>query len=346
MSLLALNKIAKEAGVSRWTVSRVLRGEVDYVRPHAAERAHRIREVAERLGYRPNAAAQAVGRGRFDTIALLSNADDPAYLSGPLLSGLQTAAAEARQHLVLERLAAVDLSEPDVVPQVLRRSSCDVILFHAIGPLPERLEQLVQQFRLPVLWINAKRETDSISLADEAAGRDATNALIRLGHRKIAFVCSQSTPKSHYSVDDRRDGYTDAMKAAGLEARVCEISFDVMFNHEPSPAKAIAPLLRGADRVTAVVAMAKSVAGFVYVEALRRRLSVPRDLSIITFGATVTNGVGIRFARGVLPEAEVGRRAIQLAAEKVANPDRALPALVLPIAFEGNETLAPPRSRG
>ena len=342
MSLDTLNKIAREAGVSRWTVSRVLRGEIEYVRPHAVERAGRIRAAAERLGYRPNAAAQAVGRGRFDTIALLSNADDPEHLSGGLLFGLQRALAEAGQHLVFERLAAAQLTRPGAGSPVLRQASCDAILFHAVGPLPEAYEQAVARLRLPVVYVNSRRPADCCHYDDLGAARDATRHLIGFGHRRVTFLTVPLDPGSHYSTDDRREGYLSAMAEAGLVPRVVEMPVNSIHGHEPPPSRTIAPLLRGDDRPTAVVAIDRRIAGMVYVEAVRRRLSVPRDLSLIGFSGRMSNATGVRIGLCQLPEAELGRRAAGLALRKLSDPSAELPPEVVAIPFEPYDTVAAP----
>ena len=345
MSLDVLNQIAQEAGVSRWTVSRVLRGETVYVRPHAARRAEQIRESAARLGYRPNAAAQAVGRGRFDTLALLSNADEAEYLSPQMLFALQNAASARRQHLVLERLPSRELDRPDAVPQVLRRASCDAVLFHAVGPLPERYEQVVTQYRLPVVWLNAKRPTDCVYFDDLAAARQATDHLIALGHRRIALLSTPADETSHYSLDDRRDGYAEAMAGAELKPRGIELPVGAVHGHDPRPADLLDPVLTGPDRPTAILTVERDLAGFAYVSALRVGLSVPRDLSLIGFGERMSNATGVRIGICRLPEADLGRRAVDLALRKVESPDDALPPEALPAALELHDTVAPPPSR-
>jgi DNA-binding LacI/PurR family transcriptional regulator len=343
MSLDVLHQIAKQTGVSRWTVSRVLRGEVDYVRPHAAKRAIQIREMAESLGYRPNAAAQAIGRGRFDTMALLSNADDSGYVSWGLLSGLQNELAALKQHLVLERVDGAALAEPDAMPRILRSAACDAIMFHAVGALPERYEQIVAQVKLPVVWVNAKRSSDCVYFSDEAAAFEATQHLIRLGHRRIEFLTSTTLSNSHYSVEDRRSGYLDAIASAGLTPHVTEMSIEATLSHQPSPSETLRPMLRRRDRPTAVLASTSQYAGMVYVEALRLHMSVPGDLSIIGFGPDVTNATGARIGVCKLPETSLGREAARLAMRKVIHPERRCRAKVLPIAFHPYDTVSPPK---
>ena len=247
---------------------------------------------------------------------------------------------------MLERLPSAELGRAGAAPSVaassvLRRASCDAVVFHAVGPLPERYEELVAQYRLPVVWVNSKRAADCCHYDDLGTARAVTSHLIGLGHRRIAVLSGVAGPESHYSIDDRRDGYAEAMRDAGLAPRVVEFGDDVVFGHLPPPSTLLGPLLAGADRPTALLAHDTILAGMAYVEAIRRGLSVPRDLSLVTFGPHVNNATGVRFGLCQLPEAELGARAADLALRKIDAPDEPLPAEVLAVEFLPHDTVAP-----
>jgi LacI family transcriptional regulator len=94
---VTLKQIAKEVDVSIDTVSRVLAGKVKEQSPRIAARAARVREVAERLNYRPNEVARAVRSGRFGNVALLqSPLRNRSLLSNLLLDGIQRASARGK----------------------------------------------------------------------------------------------------------------------------------------------------------------------------------------------------------------------------------------------------------
>jgi DNA-binding LacI/PurR family transcriptional regulator len=88
--MATLEEIAREAGVSRYTVSNVLRGRNKENWACTVERAERIRGIAERLNYRPNAAAVATATGRFGASGLLASRHPP---HGALLTRFFTAFA-------------------------------------------------------------------------------------------------------------------------------------------------------------------------------------------------------------------------------------------------------------
>jgi LacI family transcriptional regulator len=345
MSLNVLNQIASEVGVTRWTVSRVLRGEVTYKQPKAAARAERIRRLAAEHGYRPNAAAKAVGRGRFDMIALLSDAEESEYLSPQLLFGLQNEVRERKQHLVLERLSSNIIEDATALPRVLEQASCDALMFHSTGPLPEEMARAVASARLPFLWINSKLPMDCIYLDDLNGARKVTRHLLKLGHIRVTLVMSELARHTHPSVLDRRRGYEQVMRKAGLEPQIIELRNDVVLEQVEDASTVFSPLLSGDDRPTALIAVDHGLAGLTLVQCLRAGLRVPDDVSIMGFGSMIRNTVGVPIAVAVTPDAEMGRRAVQMAMQKVAEPDAALPAVKLPLSLKPEATVAPPPAR-
>ena len=88
--MVTLKTIAEKAGVSVHAVSRVLNGQNKENRPSAIARAEKIRTIARELGYRPNAAAQAMKQGAFKSIMLLMSHDvHTAFLSNTTMVSMQ-----------------------------------------------------------------------------------------------------------------------------------------------------------------------------------------------------------------------------------------------------------------
>jgi LacI family transcriptional regulator len=103
--MATLEEIAREAGVSRYTVSNVLRGRNKENWACTAERAERIRAIAARLNYRPNAAAVATATGRFGAIGLLASRRHPhGALLDTLLNSVRHHLTERELHLTLGNL--------------------------------------------------------------------------------------------------------------------------------------------------------------------------------------------------------------------------------------------------
>lgn len=341
MSFSVLNQIADEMGVSRWTVSRVLRGEVTYSQQAAKMRAQQIRTRAAELGYRPNAAAQAIGRGRFDTLALISVADESEYVSSPLLFGLLNQASASKQHLVCERLPSEMLSGAPQLPRLLQRASCDAVLFHAIGLPPAKLTRFAATSPIPFIWVNSRRRYDSVYLDDRRGASEVTQAMIEAGHRRITLVTSDADT-NHQSVQDRQAGYESAMTKAGLASEMIRLREEHLFGHAPSPAEVLGPMLSRRTRPTAVIGIDQSTATMVLVQALTQGLRVPTDLSLAGFGASITNQTGVRIAMSLTPDKAMGRAAVNMALQKIEAPEELLPAVKLSLRFKPLDTLAPP----
>ena len=119
--MATLEEIAREAGVSRYTVSNVLRGRNKENWACTVERAERIRGIAERLNYRPNAAAVATATGRFGAIGLLASRRHPdGVLLSTLLYSIRHHLTERELHLTLGDLPDESLTDEAYVPRILR----------------------------------------------------------------------------------------------------------------------------------------------------------------------------------------------------------------------------------
>lgn len=135
MAKPALQTVADAAGVSIPTASLILNGKgVRY----APATVTRVRAAAQRLGYRPGAAAMALARGRQGVVCLLRAADVRAsHLPTDLLDGIESALLTHDQHLVVAR--AVSEAEPQWLRQVL----ADGFLVASQEPLLVRTERFL-----------------------------------------------------------------------------------------------------------------------------------------------------------------------------------------------------------
>src|SRR4051812_31004611 len=127
--MITLETIAHETGVSSRTVSNVLNGKNKEIWGKTAQRAQHIREVAERLGYQPNAAAKAVATGRFGNVALLmSTVGNRSALYYQMMDGLHDALQERNLHLTIARYNDSTLTSSEIMPKVLRELMVDGII--------------------------------------------------------------------------------------------------------------------------------------------------------------------------------------------------------------------------
>src|ERR1043165_3537917 len=276
-----LKRIAEHCGLSLQTVGAVLSGKADLFRP---ETVAKVQRAAAQLGYRPNSAAKAMRSGRFDSVALVLS-DDPwrSTLFRPQLNGIDHALLAAGKHLIHALVPEQDLRERGQVPRIIGELMTDGLLINYNTGIPEALDQAITRHRLPAIWMNAKRADNCVFPDDEGAGRLATQHLLALGHRRIAYVdyCHATTqPDQHYSAWDRQAGYEQAMRVAELRPRIVTSPHSIPSSRIPTAARA---WLAAPDRPTAVVTYCEREAEpILYAATALLGLQVPRDLSIVT----------------------------------------------------------------
>jgi len=320
---VTLDAIAREAGVSKITVFRVLSGKGKGVRTSAMRRAEKIREIADRLNYRPNVAARTVRTGRFNAVTLLiSRSPERSFLPRQLLYGIHDELAELNQHLNIARLADERLTSETVLPKLLREFSSDGLLVNYHTKVPAEMIQILQRFRVPSIWINAKRPYDALYPDDRGAGRAAAAHLLSNGHHKIAFVSFHIS--EHYSTADRREGAAETLSEAGLALEVIELT-----NTGPLPPSADRHLqialqvLRRplASRPSAFITYSEIEAAPFFTATQMLGLSLGRDVSILSFYPEQQLRVcGVPITTLATPEFELGACAVRMLQKKIARP--------------------------
>ena len=332
-----LQDIAKAAGLSKPTVSQVLNSKGAY-NPQTRER---VWKVARALGYQPNAAARATARGRFGSVALVLSAADPSRsnVSGGLVAGVAGRLEQEAMHMVLAVLPDEELTSEGFLPRILKELMSDGLLINYNVGIPSRMVELIEEHRLPSVWLNVKRDAYAVYPDDFGAGAEATRRLLALGHRRIAYVGYQPGGGAHYSQTDRREGYRQAMKEAGLAPQV--LSDRVQDASVERQIANWAEVLRGPDRPMAVVGYSLGECRPLVRAADRLGLVIPRDLSVITFEghlAFLSEGLAVM----LIPEAEVGCQGVAMLLERIEAPNEPMASRAVGFGFEAGDSLAPP----
>jgi LacI family transcriptional regulator len=223
----------------------------------------------------------------------------------------------------------------------------DGLLLNYTHGFPPEMMDIVRDHAIPAVWINSKQESDCVYFDDLGAGREATRLLAERGHRAVAYVDyshGPSFPTPHYSAGDRRAGYAEAMRAAGLAPRFIEprSGFDV-----PSPRRieAAEAWLGRADRPTGLVCYGPAEVTAVMVAAKGLRLESPRDFSMVTFGEAPIKQFGPHVTTLVTPEEALGREAVGMLLARIEGGERLSPRKVALQLREG-QTCGPPPAKG
>ncbi|RIK75975.1 MAG: hypothetical protein DCC67_14550 [Planctomycetota bacterium] len=261
--------IAKQAGVSSSTVARVLRGDTKGDRRDSAERVRRIREIATRLGYRPNLRARAFSEQRTKAIGLLYTDDAWVFegVNDQVLQGLVRQLRTYDHHLVL-----VPIDQHGEWEELVLGGHLDGCLTFQF--LPERVRTLLRESGAPCVLLgdNSDPELPQIVVDDAAGAYAAARHLLALGHRRIGFYV-HDTVKPHCSIRDRRDGFEAAMREHALEP---------YFWHS-SDGEMISILIRGDDRPTALICYSDLESTLIMHAMWQYGVKVPAELSLIGF---------------------------------------------------------------
>lgn len=318
--IVTLKDVAAHSGFSVQTVSHILgtRGAL-----YRAETRQKVKAAANDLGYRPNAAAQSIRKGRFGNLILLMSSDpERSGLFPSLLNGINDVLDLHQLHLTISRLPDEKLTNEKFMPSVLRKWMGDGLLILYNSQIPDRLIALLDRFKIPAVWINADRTYDSVYPDEFLGAHLATQRLLKAQPGPVYFADFTYGIKNlnrHYSARDRYEGYTRAMTEAGRKP--------VRIGEEDNVPRSdrLPYMTRWLARQTmpfGALCISESTAFPLCYAAAMKRLKLGRDLSVITFGQSLTNILGVELDTVVVPMHEMGSKAVQVLLEKIEKPRR------------------------
>lgn len=269
-----IQQVAKRAGVSTATVSRVL-NDSPKVREETSER---VRRVIEELNYVPNTSARQLRVGRTQLYGLIvSDIKNPFF---PDLIDQFEALAAARGIDVIFTHTNYDSARLATCIRRLVERNVDGIAVMT-SEVDEQALRIATQRKVPVVLLNqpSLRESYNTILVDYARGyREAVEHLKKLGHRNIVFLTG---PAELSSVRRRQKAFEAAAKKCGITVRDKQILLGDM--RVSGGRTAMEGLLQRKPRPTAVVAANDLMAIGAMQAAMAAGLGVPEDLSIVGF---------------------------------------------------------------
>ena len=333
-------EVAKRAGVSASTVSRVL------TRPNVVSPAtrRRVLETVDQMGYAPNSVARNLRTRRSNKI-LVTVPDISNPFFSLIIQGIEGAAQRGGYTVLLGNTQHEEKNE-DRYARMLARKEADGLIF--LGHrLPRAAAQLVAEMAprcAPVVHgceYSPALGVASVHIDNAAAAADAMDHLYQLGHRRIAVITGPLvSPLSR----DRLHGATLRAQANGAESQLVVRHGDFSLESGGGIADS---LLARPDPPTAVFCFSDEMAMGVIAAAKRRGLGIPGDLSVVGFD-------DIRFARHIdpplttiaQPMREIGEGTVRLLLE-ILNGDEIKPVSVtLPHQLTVRASTAPPPGFG
>ena len=296
-----IREVARLAGVSLGTVSRVINGNASV----AAELRERVQRAIAELGYRPNALARGLRGGRTQSLGLVIPDVTNPFFSGLVLE-IEQAASRAGYSVILGNSMESPEAERLYI-EVLASRQVDGLL---IAPSVHTRSISIPR-GVPMIAVGRPlKNVPSIAVYNRDGAKKALEYLFSLGHRDVACIAG---PRVLQDAAERYRGYLAAagptLRAAGidLKQRTRFVSFDYESGYQ-----AASELLATEPRPTAIFASSDQQA----IGALRAAgdagLEVPRDLSIVGFdNIPLTNLMTPRLTTIELPIAALGEQSVQ-----------------------------------
>ncbi len=270
---LTIAHIARQAGVSSPTVSKVINGRKDV----SAETRRRVEALIREQGYQPQ-------RRVTQNAPLLELAfhEFESEWAGEFIRGVQGVATAHGLGLVLSEIKEAPTNGRGWIETVLARRPKGLIV--VLSDLNDDLRDQLRTRRIPLVVVDPTGEplhdTPSVGATNWSGGLTATRHLLELGHRRIGVIAG---PVTLLCSRARLDGYRAAMDAAGVEVDPTLIRYGNFYVDEAIREGRVLLDCDPASRPTAIFALNDLQALGVYQAARDLRLHIPDDLSVIGF---------------------------------------------------------------
>ncbi|NNE89779.1 MAG: LacI family DNA-binding transcriptional regulator [Silicimonas sp.] len=337
---VTLKDIARETGVHVSTVSRALT-------PNAraslsTEIVSKIRETAERLGYRPNRLASGLRTNRTMSVGVMIP-DITNSLFPPIVRGIESVLEPAGYTSIVVNTDS-DADREARLYDVLRERGVDGIINAAVHRIDPAALQVFDE--IPVVTINRRVESASLPavISDDAGGiRMAVDHLMENGHKVIAHIAGPETLSTGV---DRRKAFEAAMEAHGVKASEYHVAKAAHYI-EDEGVRCTEDLLDADASITALVCANDRLALGALDAISRRGLRCPDDMSITGFN-------DIPFLDLIPPglttvqvlQFEVGSTAAEILLKMMAGPDSRVPTTtILPVSLIERGSVQKPKRR-
>lgn len=325
---VTIKDVAALAGVSPSTVSRTCKNNPSI----SEETKERVRKAMAELGYEPNFQASNLASQNSRTIGIILPASaKEVYENSFYLEAIQGIShyCNGRQYMTTIVTGQDEAEILDAVRSMSRSGKVDGFIILYSKKDDPVIDYLFNEGLLYILIGKATQYTNQTIYIDNdnlLAGREAAEYLYQLGHRRIAYLGSDS---SLMFSADRKAGYQLALASHQLPVRpeYCVEVKNVSENNE----EAIRGLLMQKDRPTAILVSDDILAVSLERVCLENHLAIPEDLSIISFNNSL-------FARLTSPQltsidigaGQLGSEAASLIINHIENPNLLATKIIVP----------------
>lgn len=311
MASPTIREVARAAGVSVSTVSRILNGKPDV----SQETREKVLTVIQSLNFVPHAQAQRLASGRSRTIALLFPLQfvEAAPHAGEFVVA---AAAAAEERGLAFQVMTTDVP-PERLPTLYQSGQVDGLVLMQIAIDDPRV-RLLQRRGYPFAMIGRTQDEEVAPFVDldfEGCVFTAYHHLVSLGHQRIGFLAAPEVSRKHHLGSALRSlqGYRLACTTFNLDSPMLEVDFSAQAMYEATSA-----LLRQNPRLTAIV----STHGPSVVGTLRALQDlgkvVPDDFSVVSIATQATAELLCPPLTCLdMPSVEMARAAVRLLSQQI-----------------------------
>jgi len=272
-STVTLAQVARAAGVSASTVSRILNGTANV----SAKKRETVERLLAEMNYHPNVLARGLASGKTMSIGVLTqDISSPFY--GDVLRGIEQGLTSSGYHPIVISGHWRAQEEMEAIDFLVSRKVDAMIVLGGVAP-DHQLQQVAAHLPLVGLGRSVPGLTSQcLRLDNVQGGYLATRHLIDMGHRSIAHIAGRST---HRDAQDRLEGYRAALSDAGIPFDP-ELVLEGDFLEQAGFLVATR-LIESRKLFTGIFVSNDQMAYGVRLALYRRGLRIPEDISIVGF---------------------------------------------------------------
>jgi LacI family transcriptional regulator len=333
---VSVHDVAREAGVSIGSVSRVLNGG----RYTSADLVARVNAAVRKLGWQPDAKAQSLRSGASRTIGcLVTDITNPLYAA--CVAAIETRLA-ADGYMMLLACSRYDAEREAELLQLFQARGMDGLIVATLGEEEGATQEALRSSRVPVVLLDRELRVErDVVLIDHRSGvASAVQYLAAMGHKRIALFTPGMAMRPGR---ERMAGYTEAHQALGLpldRALVRGISNQIHTSYDE-----MAQMLRGPKAPTAVIALGNQILSGVLRAIHEANQAIPGDISVISIGSSTSDFNYPPLTQVRFDVEANGRVAAEVLLERLRHPEAAPRTVTLATQLVVGSSCAAPRKK-
>ena len=276
MSRISINDVAERLGVAKSTISKALNDRPDV----SKKTKDKVRKLVNELGYKPDRLAQAFSLRKTRLIGMVIPVMKYDFFVD-IAKSVTNEAQKTGYRVIFDSSEEIAKREAEIVNDYIERGIDGLIITPCIKENASFLKELVKKeypFVMIDRYINGIK-APFIGTDFEGGAYKSTKYLIKLGHRKIAYLGGPSfIPASREKIN----GFKRALTEAGINIKENLI---IQGEYDPEDAKKnLRILMKTANDITAIICANPDISIGVYEELIKSGIKVPDDISLIDFG--------------------------------------------------------------